>query len=159
MNKEVLHICIRESGTTRVLKLTGELDSYTSDRLRTISNTWIPGVRKVVVNLDKLEYIDSSGLAALVGMWVKARDSGVELVVTCRNRRVNKIMEITGLSKLFGLAGAQIGTGFIPQPAYSAAGMVTAAQLATAAAPPAVYSDPMIGTAVSVGGSVTRKAA
>jgi anti-sigma B factor antagonist len=136
MNREVLHIGIRESGTTRVLKLTGELDSYTSDRLRSICETWMPGARKMVVNLDKLQYIDSSGLAALVGMWVRARDSGVELVLTCRNRRVNQIMEITGLSRLFAPDGSRLATGIIPQSAYTAAGMVpAAATLATAAQP------------------------
>lgn len=153
MNNEVLHIGIRESGTTRVLKLTGELDSYTSDRLRSISETWIPGARKVVVNLDKLDYIDSSGLAALVGMWVRARDNGVELVLACRNRRVKQIMEITGLSRLFALGGPAIATGIIPQSAYGAAGMVPAARMTSAARPSTIST---VGT---LGGMTTRKAA
>ncbi len=153
MNKEVLHIGIRESGTTRVLKLTGELDSYTSDRLRSISETWIPGARKVVVNLDKLDYIDSSGLAALVGMWVRARDNGVELVLTCRNRRVNKIMEITGLSKLFAPDGLQFATGIIPQSVYGTAGMVPAARMTSAAQPST------LGSTSAVAGMTAHKAA
>ena len=150
MNKEVLHIEIRESGTTRVLKLTGELDSYTSDRLRSICETWLPGARKVVVNLDKLDYIDSSGLAALVGMWVRARDSGVELALTCRNRRINQIMEITGLYRLF----TPVATGIIPQSAYGAVGMVPAAAKLTAAVQPNA-----IGRADTIAGMTAGKAA
>ena len=146
MNEEVLHIEIRESGTTRVLKLTGELDSYTSDRLRSICETWMPGARKVVVNLDRLDYIDSSGLAALVGMWVRARDTGVELALTCRNRRINQIMEITGLSRLF--------TPIIPQSAYSALGMVPAA-----AKLPTVVQPNMTGRAGTIAGMTAGKAA
>ena len=107
MNREVLHIGVKDKGTTRVLSLTGELDSFTSDRLRSISEIWIPGSRRLVVNLDKLDYIDSSGLAALVGMWVMARDNGAEMVLKCRSSRILRIFEITGLSNLFVLDGAK----------------------------------------------------
>ena len=107
MNREVLRIGVKEKGTTRVLSLTGELDSYTSDRLRSISETWIPGSRKLIVNLDKLDYIDSSGLAALVRMWVMARDNGSQMLLKCRNSRILRILEITGLSNLFILDGAK----------------------------------------------------
>lgn len=107
MNREVLHIGVSENGGTRVLRLTGELDSYTSDRLTGISKTWIPGARKVIVNLDKLEHIDSSGLSALVGMWVKARDARARMVVSCQNPRIHRILEITGLLNLFNVDGAE----------------------------------------------------
>ena len=105
MNGEVLHIGVIEKGATRVLRLTGELDSYTSDRLRSISETWIPGAKKVVVNLDKLDYVDSSGLAALVRMWVMAEELGVEIILACKSRRINQIFEITGLAGFFGVTG------------------------------------------------------
>ena len=101
MNEEVLHIGMSEKGGARVLRLTGQLDSYTSDRLTGIARTWATGAKKVVVNLDGLEYIDSSGLAALVGMWVRARDSHASFVITCRSPRIRRIMEITGLLNLF----------------------------------------------------------
>jgi hypothetical protein len=65
----------------------------------------------VVVNLDKLEYVDSSGLAALVRMWVTARDFGVRMVFECRSRRINQILEITGLSGLFDVTGAKAAPG------------------------------------------------
>jgi anti-sigma B factor antagonist len=107
MNREVLHIGVKDKGTTRVLSLTGELDSYTSNRLKSISEIWIPGSRRLVVNLDKLDYIDSSGLAALVRMWVMARDNGAEMVLKCRSTRILRILEITGLSNLFVLDGAE----------------------------------------------------
>lgn len=107
MNREVLHIGVKDKGTTRVLSLTGELDSFTSDRLKSISETWIPGSRRLIVNLDKLDYIDSSGLAALVRIWVMARENGVQMVLKCRNGRILRILEITGLSNLFVLDGAK----------------------------------------------------
>lgn len=101
MDKEVLHIGVMEKGGTRVLKLTGELDSYTSDRLSTLSKTWVDGSEKVIVNLDGLEYIDSSGLAALVGLWVRVNEAGASMQLSCQNPRINRVLEITGLLGLF----------------------------------------------------------
>lgn len=101
MNTEVLHIGVRESEGTRVLKLTGELDRYSSDRIKTISDTWVNGAKRVSVNLDDLQYIDSAGLSALVWMWIEAKDRGVEMIMSCNNQRIYRVLEITGLVKLF----------------------------------------------------------
>ena len=121
MNPEVLHIGMSDKGGTRVLRLTGDLDSYTSDRLTGIARTWVTGAKKIIVNLDGLEYIDSSGLAALVGMWVKARDHHASLVISCQNPRIHRVMEITGLLNLFNFEEAEIArpvlspvTKFVP---------------------------------------------
>ena len=108
MNGEILHIGMSERGGTRVLRLTGDLDSYTSDRLSGIAKTWVKGAKKLVVNLDGLEYIDSSGLATLVGMWVRARDSHASFVIMCQNPRIRRIMEITGLLNLFSFEEAEL---------------------------------------------------
>jgi len=102
MGAEILRVDVRERDTTKVLVLAGELDAFTCDQLRTLGDSVVPGARKVVLNVDKLDYIDSAGLAALVHIWVLAKGCNVELVLTGRNRRVNRIMEITGLDRLFG---------------------------------------------------------
>ena len=104
MNPEVLHIGMSERAGTRVLRLTGELDSYTSDRLAGVAGVWLTGAKKIIIDLDGLEYIDSSGLAALVGMWVKARD---RMVISCSNPRIRRVMEITGLLNLFSFEEAE----------------------------------------------------
>lgn len=101
MNKEVLHIGVSENAGTTVLRLTGELDSYTSGRFSRIGKAWIKKARKVVVHVDGLDYIDSSGLTVLVSLWVNAKEKGLPLVISCRNPRIHRILEITGLLKLF----------------------------------------------------------
>lgn len=136
MNREVLHIGVMEKGATRVLKLTGELDSYTSDRLTGISRTWIHGAQKVIVNLDGLDYIDSSGLAALVGMWVKAKYSGTQMVVSCQNARIQRVLEITGLLNLFKLDSTEVETKVTPDVTYSSPAIGPASELISKPKPP-----------------------
>jgi stage II sporulation protein AA (anti-sigma F factor antagonist) len=111
MNTEVLHVGVRDCGDTRVLSLAGELDSYSSERIMAASETWINGANRVSVCLDDLQYIDSSGLSALVWMWTEARDRGVEMVISCNSPRVHRVLEITGLLKLFTLESATTTCG------------------------------------------------
>lgn len=106
MNGEVFQIGLRETEEARVLRLSGELDSFTSERLTTISETWLHGAKRLVVNLDELQYIDSSGLSALVWMWVQAKDNGTQMRITCNNARIHRVLEITGLLNLFVLEPA-----------------------------------------------------
>jgi anti-sigma B factor antagonist len=103
MESDVLHIGVSEIGDTRVVRLVGDLDSYTSNRLRSISEKWIPGAKKVIVNLDGLEYIDSSGLSALVGVSEVARKNGVLMLLSCHNSRIYRVLELTGLVNFFSV--------------------------------------------------------
>lgn len=106
MNRELLRIGMSEFAGTKLIRLTGELDSYTSDRLSTIPETWSAGLRKIIVNLDGLESIDSTGLSALVGIWVKAMEVGAQMVLSCHKPRIHKILRITGLLNLFNINSA-----------------------------------------------------
>ncbi|HUV05286.1 MAG TPA: STAS domain-containing protein [Armatimonadota bacterium] len=118
MNREVLDIGVSEIAGARVLRLTGDLDSYTSDRLAAVSKTWVAGAKKIIVDLDALEYVDSAGLSALVGVWVRARESGAQMVVSCRNPRIHRVLEITGLLNLFTLVNGESDTKAPPGTSY-----------------------------------------
>lgn len=105
MGTDVLHIGLSEVGGIRVLSLKGDLDAYTSNRLTTLSKTWIPEAKEIIVSLDGLEYIDSAGLSALVGMAVVARENGVHMSVSCCNPRIYRVLELTGLINFFSMVG------------------------------------------------------
>jgi anti-sigma B factor antagonist len=100
---DVLRIGVVEDAGTTVLKLSGDLDSYTSPRLSEYGKTWLKKTTELLVNLDDLDYIDSTGLSALVAMWVIAKDLGVPMVISCRSARIYRVFELTGLSNLFNV--------------------------------------------------------
>lgn len=106
-SSDVLQIRLSEAGDTRTIALTGELDAYTSERVSEISGSWVPDVSRVVVDLDGLDYIDSAGLSALVGLWVAIRDGGAQMSVTCNNARIHRVLDVTGLSNLFFIVSDQ----------------------------------------------------
>ena len=63
--------------------------------------------KKVVVNLEKVSYIDSSGLATLVEMLKKTRSQGGALGLSGMSEKVRSLFEITKLDKLFSIFPGQ----------------------------------------------------
>ncbi len=56
---------------------------------------------RVVISLRKLEYIDSAGLAALIGAWKQAKERGGEMVVAEVNPSLKALFEVSSLNKFF----------------------------------------------------------
>ena len=59
--------------------------------------------KKIIVNLEKVTYIDSSGLATLVEMLKKTRSQGGALGLAGMSDKVKSLFEITKLDKLFSI--------------------------------------------------------
>jgi anti-sigma B factor antagonist len=89
-------------GSTSVVTLRGEIDVYTAPRLRqALIDLVSQGATDIVVDMDKVDFLDSTGLGVLVGglKRVRAHDGSLRLV--CTQERILKIFRITGLTKVF----------------------------------------------------------
>ncbi len=87
-----------------VIDVQGEIDIYTAPRLRELLIALVSkGDYQLVVNLDKVGFLDSTGLGVLVGglRRVRAHDGSLDLV--CTQQRILKIFRITGLTEVFGI--------------------------------------------------------
>lgn len=92
----------RVDGAVTVLEVGGEVDVYTAPKLRErIVELVGEGHHNLVVDMTKVEFLDSTGLGVLVGglKRVRAHDGGLSLV--CNQERILKIFRITGLTKVF----------------------------------------------------------
>jgi anti-sigma B factor antagonist len=87
-----------------VINVEGEIDVYTAPRLREkLIDLVNKGKYHLLVDMEKVEFLDSTGLGVLVGglKRVRAHDGSLELV--CTQERILKIFRITGLTKVFGI--------------------------------------------------------
>ena len=87
-----------------VVTVEGEIDIYTAPRLRELLIDLVSKNNyQLIVNLDKVAFLDSTGLGVLVGglKRVRAHDGWLDLV--CTQERILKIFKITGLTKVFGI--------------------------------------------------------
>jgi anti-sigma B factor antagonist len=87
-----------------VIDVQGEIDMYTAPQLRELLIDLVRrGSYQLVVNLEKVGFLDSTGLGVLVGglKRVRAHDGSLDLV--CTQQRILKILKITGLTEVFGI--------------------------------------------------------
>ncbi len=96
---------VREvKGEGYVVELNGEIDVYTSPKVKdAISELIDQGHYNLVINLEKVRYIDSTGLGVLIGGLKRVREHGGSVNLVCTNPQIKKIFDITGLVKIFGI--------------------------------------------------------
>lgn len=86
------------------VEVQGEIDVYTSPRVKETINELIDaGNYNMVVNLEGVRYIDSTGLGVLIGALKKVREKNGKIVLICTNPQIKKIFNITGLIKIFDI--------------------------------------------------------
>ncbi|MGH8910752.1 MAG: STAS domain-containing protein [Egibacteraceae bacterium] len=92
----------RESGDRTVLDVGGEIDVYTAPKLRErLVELVSEGRYKIIVDMTKVEFLDSTGLGVLVGGLKRVRSHDGQLALVCNQERIYKIFRITGLTKVF----------------------------------------------------------
>ena len=80
----------------------GEIDVYTAPRLRDkITELVAAGIYDIVIDMEEVEFLDSTGLGVLVGGLKKVRAHDGSLQLVCNQDRLLKIFRITGLAKVF----------------------------------------------------------
>ena|SRR3989338_2935565 len=90
-----------EQDGVMVFHVTGEINISTSPELKKQFEK--QAVKKLVVDLEKVNYIDSSGLATLVEILKKTKGQGGNLGLAGMSEKVKSLFEITKLDKLFSI--------------------------------------------------------
>ena len=97
-----LGLDVTEHGGTTVLAVRGEVDVYTAPRLREkLVELVSQGKHNLVVDLEAVDFLDSTGLGVLVGGLKRLRSHDGDLSLVCTQHRIQKVFEITGLTKVF----------------------------------------------------------
>ncbi|HEX6076874.1 MAG TPA: STAS domain-containing protein [Micromonosporaceae bacterium] len=87
-----------------VLEVGGEIDVYTAPRLKErLLELVADGTRQIVVDLEAVEFLDSTGLGVLVGGLRRIRAQGGHLMLVSGQERILKIFRITGLAGFFDI--------------------------------------------------------
>ncbi len=97
-----LQIRDEQDGAMCVLTLEGEVDVYTAPALKEkLVDNIERGCSNVLVDMERVTFIDSSGLGVLVSALRRARERGGSVRILCTRDNILKIFRITGLDKVF----------------------------------------------------------
>jgi len=97
-----LSLSTRTVGDRTVVEVGGEIDVYTAPKLREqLVELVNDGNFHLVVDMEGVDFLDSTGLGVLVGGLKKVRAHDGSLQLVCNQDRLLKIFRITGLAKVF----------------------------------------------------------
>jgi anti-sigma B factor antagonist len=85
------------TGNILGVTLHGEIDMATASRLKQNLYALLEQNPRVVLDLQDVQYLDSSGLAVLLGALRQARERGGSLALVCTNTHILKLFSLTGL--------------------------------------------------------------
>jgi anti-sigma B factor antagonist len=98
-----VQIAARTATGGTILDITGDIDLAHSPAVRKALLQEIREKKtpKVFLNLEKVRYIDSSGIASLVEGLKASRDQGSRLILYGLSKTVREVMELSRLQKIF----------------------------------------------------------
>ncbi len=99
-----MQIDTRQVDGMTVIDMSGRLDTSTSgaayDEMVAIAKS---GVTKVVLNLDKMEYVSSAGLRVMLTVAKLLKSSMGELKICHANGVVKEVLEVSGFNHLIDI--------------------------------------------------------
>ena len=98
-----MKIATRDVGDVKVLDIAGKitLGEDTAGLRNEVRNLISSGHKKILLNLNDVNYIDSSGLGELVSCRVTADNQGAKLKLLNLTKKLRELMAITKLLTVF----------------------------------------------------------
>ena len=109
MSHDALSVEIKSEhgGDAIVYRLRGSLDIATSPSMRAaLIEAADEGKHDIVVDLSHLEFLDSTGLGALMGAHRRALEHGGRVRLIVGEGPIQRLLTITGLMRVFAVYGS-----------------------------------------------------
>lgn len=92
----------RQDESCGVVTIAGEVDIYTAPRFKeSMLELLDTGVRKIIVDLSAVTFIDSTALGVLIGGLRRVSDAGGAMALVVATSPVERVLTITGLDRVF----------------------------------------------------------
>ena len=83
--------------------LSGELDEHYAKGAKDYMETVLgknPRIKKVVFNMQDLEFMDSTGVGMLLGRYKRLKKTGVQCFIESPKVNVEKVLQISGIYEI-----------------------------------------------------------
>jgi anti-sigma B factor antagonist len=94
-----LNLTIDRSPTEIIVHCTGRVTSDTTQSLKTTVKPLFSESKAVKLDLTNVSYLDSSGLGAIVGLYVSAKTANNQLKLINLNQHLKELFSITRLGQ------------------------------------------------------------
>jgi len=100
-----LVVQVEEQGGWAVAHVHGDVDMTTAPRLREqVIRVVVGGQPNVILDLEGVDFIDSTGLGVVVGLLKRTRSQGGDLRLASTRTSLRKVLELTALDQALPMA-------------------------------------------------------
>ena len=102
-----MELKIRKNGDVYIIDVNGEMDLYNSYKLKELVMKMLEkNVQSFIINLEQVDYIDSSGIGALIYICSTVKKMNLKLAITNIHGSVKKVIELTKLMGYFPITNS-----------------------------------------------------
>jgi anti-sigma B factor antagonist len=100
----VINVDTHDRDGWKIVSASGEVDVVTAPTIRTeVVNLVAGGSTDIILDFDRVEFIDSFGLGVMVGALKRVNSHGGRLRISVSERRVRGVLELTGIDRVLDL--------------------------------------------------------
>lgn len=98
----------RPTSETAVIDIAGEIDIFTAPDVRRVGLEAITdGATRVILDLTRTTFLDSTGLGVIIGLSKRVRPAGGDVVIVNVDDGIARTFEITGLNEIFRICATR----------------------------------------------------
>ena len=102
-----MELKIRKNGEIYIIDVNGEMDLYNSYKLKELVMKMLEkNVKNFIINLEQVDYIDSSGIGALIYICSTMKKMNLKFAISNVHGSVKKVIELTKLRGYFPIANS-----------------------------------------------------
>jgi anti-sigma B factor antagonist len=96
---------VERCGNEAVVRCSGRLVAGLSDHLHREVSAIIPGSKRIVLEMSDLTHMDSSGIGALVRLYVSGKSAGCAVVLMNPGQSIRQLLGVTHLLNVLAVVG------------------------------------------------------
>ena len=95
-----LALIINRQTTDAIVRCTGEITSNTTQSFKATVKPLFSESQRVILDLTDVNYVDSSGMGAIISFYVSAKSADCQLKLVYSNERLKELFSITRLDQV-----------------------------------------------------------
>ena len=108
-SNQELQLSTEKKAEEIMVHASGRITSSTSDLLQSTVRGLIPGAKRIVLDMAQVHYIDSSGIGALVSVYLAASRAQCDMELANPQPRIRDLFELSRLTAVFENRGGYRG--------------------------------------------------
>ncbi|WP_438434551.1 STAS domain-containing protein [Gorillibacterium sp. sgz500922] len=99
MDRKKFDIHVQETNDSHTVFVSGELDLAVAAQFRSVIEPLLPSDKEVILNLEDLSYIDSTGMGIIIFFLKERSEGGKALSVQNVPQKIKKLFDLTGITR------------------------------------------------------------